>query len=161
MLKVQKTARSVSPLTLAVVKQWLKVDGNSDDSLITTLIEQSRDLIEAYLGRSLIEYDITLTATARREVELPYGPVDSITSVKDNDGNDVDYKYYGFTVTLDSPVDTVINYRTTGDLPKGLELGWLEAIAYLYEFRGDDKQAFKMALYQNQNLQPYRMRVWV
>ena len=161
MLKVEKTARSLSQITLAQAKQWIKVDGAGDDALITQLIEQSRDLIEEYLGRSLIDYDITLTSTARREVFLPYGPIDRVVSVTDMDGNDIKYTWAGFVVTFDTPSDSIIFYATNSKIPSGLEMGWLEAIAYLYEFRGDDQKGFKMALYHNQNLQPYRQRVWV
>lgn len=170
-IKVSKTVTGNEPLTLQEVKDWIKQDGTADDALITSLITQSRELIENYLCASLVSTTLLVEATPRTELRPPFGPVVTITSVKDEDGNDVDYTWDGFTLNFTggtfsvtqgySPVYTTTTYDAGYDtLPEGLKMAMLETIAYLYEHRGEEMK-IQMFLYQNQNLQPYRETIWI
>lgn len=173
MLKVSKSVTGSEPITLQEAKDWMRVDGDADDSLITSLITQSRELAEEYLNISIAQTTLVLDATARVELLLPYGPVQTITSVTDQEGHDVDYTWNEFYIKFDQGtysvtggsalyVDTITTYDSgLAVIPAGLKLGLLEFIAWLYENRGDTSK-FMMALYQNQNLQPYRSNnVWI
>ena len=51
---VVSSAPSSEPLTLSDTKSYLRVDHSSDDSLITSLIIASRQLVEEHTGRALI-----------------------------------------------------------------------------------------------------------
>jgi hypothetical protein len=112
-------------------------------------------------------------ASARTYIELPVKPINSITSVKDRDGNDIEYTFDGFYLlfgptefTPTAPeqpeyVTTITVYEagyTTA--PLGLVLGLKEVIAHLYENRGDDTGLINM-LVQNANLMPYRQKMWI
>lgn len=170
-IKVQKTVTGSEPITLDEAKAWMRISTDADDTLITALITQARELIENYLNRSIVPTTLVVDATPRYELQLPYGPVDTITSVKDENDDDVEYTWNGFTLTFGQRVFDVTAgwtqvYTTTtydaGDdpIPAGLKLGLLETIAYLYEHRGEDN-SIQLFLYQNQNLQPYRETVWI
>ena len=173
MLNIKKTVTGTEPISLEDAKLWLRVDGDSDDDLITSLITQTRELVEQYLNISIVDTTLEVEASPRIELVLPFGPVQSITSVTDQDSNDVTYTWNGFYISFESPVYSVTGgntgYVTTvttydaglGTIPAGLNLGLLEMLAWLYENRGDSS-GFMMALYQNQNLQPYRSNnVWI
>lgn len=69
------------PVTLAQAKAQLIVTSSDDDAKITELITQCRRSVENYAFVSMVAKTITLTADFNGEWELPYGPVNSITSV--------------------------------------------------------------------------------
>lgn len=171
-LKLTKQLRGLAPITLTETKEWLRVDFTSDDNLIKDLIFRSIDIVEKYLDASINSYTITLTASPRKELKLPYTPVKSITSVQDDNGADLSYEYDGFCITLGSgtmsvttgistPKPFVVEYEAGYDLvPDGLKTGILEVIAQLYENRGDST-GFNYLLYHNQNLTPYKNKIWI
>ena len=173
MLQLNKTVTGTEPITLDEAKAWMRVDGATDDILITSLITQVRELVEEYLNISIVETTIKLTASERKELVLPYGPVIVISSCVDTDADPVSYDWNGFYMTFDQGtysvtggsslyVQTLTTYDTgLTDVPGGLKLGMLEVLLWLYENRGDSS-GFQMMLYQNQNLQPYRNNnVWI
>jgi len=171
MIKVEKTVTGTDELTLTNAKLWMKVDDTADDTLITSLITEAKQLIEQYINFTLTPATITLTATARTQLCLPYGPVQSITSVKDMDGDDVEYTYEDLCIEFDTQVYSVTNpsnvyvqtvtiYEAgTTSIPSGLMLAWKEVVLYLYENRGDLN--INSILSSNKNLQVYRNNVWI
>jgi hypothetical protein len=78
-LSIQRTPVEpiVEPLSLADFKLYAKVDYTEDDALIeTTLIPAAREMIEEFLGISLIPTNIeTVLNNGCGNQELPYGPV--------------------------------------------------------------------------------------
>ncbi len=172
MIKVEKTVTGTNELTLEVAKLWMKVDGTADDSLITSLIDEAKDIIEQYINYTITPTTITVTASSRVELCLPYPPVVTITTVKDEDGNDVDYTYNGFCIQFDTATYSVTGgangYVTTvtiydagvANIPAGLMLAWKEVVLYLYENRSDSVD-IQMLLNQNANLQIFRKKIWI
>jgi uncharacterized phiE125 gp8 family phage protein len=77
------TAPATEPLVLSDVKDYLKVSGSADDTIITNLIKTARERAEKFIGCSLItqswkmSYDQYTPSFAR----LYNGPVQSVTSV--------------------------------------------------------------------------------
>ncbi len=162
MLKIERNITGVidEVLTLDEVKNFLKVDYDTEDTLLTDLMDQSRDILEQFLSRSILASDVTLTVSKRDEVILPYAPIDTIDSITDQDGDPIEYTYDELSIKLVSTDTFTIDYYTLTDLPPGLKLGLLETIAYLYENRGDIS-GIGLILYYNKNLQPFRNRVWI
>ena len=150
------------PLNLSQVKQFLRVDSDADDVLLSSMITQVRDLVEENLQRSIISQSIKLTTLDSYEVKLPYGPVGTVHTVQDADGNDLNYKLHGSTIRLDDPMlgGFVVNYDAGGTCPEGLKLGMLEVLMWLYENRGDVSKLDYM-IYTNQNLSVYRQKIWI
>lgn len=114
------TAPSVEPVALDTVKSYLRISGNSEDTLIGTMIEAARSFCEEFVGRALITQTITFTLDATSEVDstlwegtrtgphinfykdfisLPKPQVQSVTSIKTFDDADTETtfspsKYY-------------------------------------------------------------------
>lgn len=81
------TPPAAEPLTLAETKLHLRVDHNTDDTLITALIATAREWVESYTGKSLVEQtrQITLSSWPYAPLRLHGGPVQEIESVKYTD----------------------------------------------------------------------------
>lgn len=70
------------PVTLAEAKSQCRVDGTDDDTYLNALIAAAAAHVEKYTGRSLLEQTWRLTTSAfADEILLPYGPVQSVTTV--------------------------------------------------------------------------------
>lgn len=74
---------SIEPVTLSEVKAYLRIDHSDDDNFLSGLIEAARDAAEVYLRRSLITQTWVLTYddNVPFHVDLPHGPVQSVTNV--------------------------------------------------------------------------------
>lgn len=128
-------------ITLAQAKKTLRIDDDYDleDMLIQDMIDTSVEYCEKYTGltfglRSLRCY------TKKHSHEIPYGPVWEITSVKDVNGNNVDYTRNGFqhpTLTFRGGFEVVIEYKAGfgEDLPANLKSAVKMMVATLYEYR--------------------------
>ena len=166
MINIVRTVTGlVEALLLPEVKTFIKVDGPDEDDLIETMITQSREILEEYLDRSMIDSDITLYASARQSIILPLGPVDTgtgitVRTVADNTVIEYDYDY--LTLEMTDTVDGTISivYSTLANIPDGLRLGWLQVIAFLFENRGD-AGSMPNFLLNNANLQPYKNKLWI
>ncbi|MEQ8825474.1 MAG: head-tail connector protein [Filomicrobium sp.] len=82
-------APALEPLSVEEAKEHLRVDGTSEDTLISSLIMTSRLHIEAALGLALITQ--TWRQTLDRwpkdgEVKLPLRPLQSVSEVRVHDG---------------------------------------------------------------------------
>ena len=77
-------APSIEPITLSEAKTFLRVDGSAEDTLLGDMIKAVRIAAEDATGKSLItqSWKITYADHAPCDVPLPYGPVQSVTSVK-------------------------------------------------------------------------------
>lgn len=159
--KVQVTTDlSSEPLTLQEVKRHLNLsfdtagsfDLTDDDTYLTELITEVRADMEELLGLSLGVK--TLTAELRNEcggIEIPFGPVISITSITDEDGNvlvaDTDYKTHGldFPKILWPTYDYLLIIYQAGyeTIPPGLKRALKEEIAYRYNSRGDEENRYR------------------
>lgn len=78
------------PVSLEDMKVFLKVDGSDEDALITSLISVARQLCETYAGLSFITQTrvVKMDRFNCKDVILPYGPVQSITSLAYVDEDD-------------------------------------------------------------------------
>src|SRR5210317_422477 len=71
------------PVTLAYAKNHLRVDISDDDTLIGNLITAAREYIERYCARSIVQHTYRADLANFYDVmELPLGPVQSISSIK-------------------------------------------------------------------------------
>lgn len=93
---------TTEPLTLTEVKSWLKVIGTADDSLISMIMESTRQTIEDRLNLKMntqtVVQKLDTWPAASTEFNLDMYPVQSVTSIT--------YKSSSGTGTLDS--DTYI-----------------------------------------------------
>ena len=77
-------------VTLTEIKAWLKIEGDAEDSLLTSLIASATVECEAYAGLSFLTRvrTIQLSSFCGREMILPYGPVTELTSIEYLDEDD-------------------------------------------------------------------------
>jgi uncharacterized phiE125 gp8 family phage protein len=86
--------------TLQEVKDYLKVDDATEDTLITNLLQSARQAAERYLNQALITQTITekLDRLSSPIIYLSVSPVISVSSFQYQDGNNVtqtfDSNYY-------------------------------------------------------------------
>lgn len=83
------TAAAAEPVTLEDAKAHLRVDGTSEDDLITTLITAARGHVESRTGTRLYTQTVTLRTDDWEDLRhLPVAPASSITSITytDTDG---------------------------------------------------------------------------
>lgn len=70
------TQPAVEPVTLAEAKAHLRVDTSDDDTYIGTLVTASREWVEQYLNRTLVNTQWTMRLDSfPYEIELPRPPV--------------------------------------------------------------------------------------
>lgn len=76
--------------TLQEVKDYLRVDDNAEDTLISTLITASREAAENYLNQALISQTITekLDRLVDSTIYLSVSPLISVTSFEYKDSQD-------------------------------------------------------------------------
>lgn len=133
------------PVTLSEAKLWCKIDVSEDDSLITALITTARQMCETYACISIISRTVTAVINNSCGGQfLPYGPVKSITSVTDGNGQTIattDYclsglkfkqiltpKYYRMTIVYTTGYET---------LPQEFKNAIMQQVFFLYENRGE------------------------
>lgn len=97
-----------TPVSLAELKAHARIDGDHEDDLLVGLILAATSMIENYIGRSLMEqtWRFTLQRFSER-IELPRGPVRSISSFAATDGDgtvqDVGSSVYSEDLDADPP----------------------------------------------------------
>jgi uncharacterized phiE125 gp8 family phage protein len=149
---------TVEPVTLAEVKQHLNLqfdtsgsyEFDDDDTKLTALITQCREELEQYTGLSFAGK--TLKAILRNDcgnIEIPFGPVTAVTSIKDVDGTTLtavteytvrgnQFKWIEYPCSCYLEVNYTAGYAT---LPAGLKRALLEEIAFRYINGGDQDQS--------------------
>ena len=163
------------PVTLEEAKNWCKIelDITEEDDLITELIKSATALCEGYINTSLMPKTVTAELNnSLGGISLPYAPVTSFTSLKDEDDTTLvettDYILQGLDFkTIKTPcyeylkAEYVAGYAAA-DLPPNFKTAILQQIVYLYENRGDidsGKAMPELSPILKLTLKPYR-RVW-
>jgi hypothetical protein len=161
-LDIQFTNESlVEPVTLPEARSWLKLDVSDDDTVVTELITAARQQCEGYLNISLISRTVTAwLQIGLDEIRLPYGPVKTITSVTNYNGDPIQgyqVKYELFKA-LDpcTEVKTVYDAGFNGSIPKHFKTAIKEQIAWLYTNRGDAEVTETLSPIAKMILAPYR-----
>lgn len=134
----------IEPVTLSEAKDFCKVDIDTDDAIITSLITAARLYCEAYTGVGFIVHNAVATLNnSNGDIYIPYGPLLAINQVTDAEGNililDSTYKLSGQSFKrLEYPKYTniTIDYTTGYDvLPQTLRTALLNQIYWLYDNR--------------------------
>lgn len=124
------TDPTVEPLTVANIKEYARIDGSYEDTLIEMFITAVRQATENYLGRALIQQSITLSmnnfsnyqqldflplyllsSSGDAVIELPRPRLISVTEIRtlDEDGTETTYSSdYYYVRTVPEPGQVVI-----------------------------------------------------
>lgn len=159
------TPPETEPVSLAETKQHARIDEDTDNNLVASLIVAARQLAETFTRRAFITqtWKMNLDAWPGGEVELPKAPLQSVTSVTTYDDADVAtvFAASGYYVDTDTkPGRIVLRDSSTwpdvervgngiaivykagygdqpSDVPAAIRLAILQTIAHLYQHRGD------------------------
>ncbi len=149
------TSPASEPLTLSETKLYLRVDSSTEDTLISNMIAAARFAAEAYMRRSLITQVRVLAYDnyAPAIIRLPFGPVQSVSSVKLISRTGVETVINSAYYTLAAGNEKIISdssllghrveityiagYGDAADVPDAIKQGMLAHIAMLFEDRGD------------------------
>lgn len=146
--KVTFSSQGAMPISVADAKLWMRREGvTAEDDLIEDLIEDVIDEMMRLTNSSLISQTITAVYNSYgREINLPYAPIDTITSVKTlYEGTETtlttdDYYLQGdalFMKDLES-VGLEVVYTSTGNFPNGLRNAVFQALLTNYNDREDN-----------------------
>ena len=102
------TPPTIEPITVDELKLFARIDGDDEDSLLSTFIKAVREGAERYLGRALIRQTITMKMDfwPGDVIELPRPPLISITQVATIDEDDAETVYssdYYYIITEATP----------------------------------------------------------
>lgn len=140
------TAPVTEPVTLAEAKLYCRVSTSVDDNQISLMIKQAREAIEVGTGLSLIPKTAVVWFTNfNGSFNLPYGPVNSFTSLIDENGDTIiaaDYTLVGGKFPMltrplwrNLKATYTVGYTT---IPNDLKIAILDQVSYDYENRGLD-----------------------
>lgn len=100
------TAPTVEPITRAEAKAHSRVTVSDDDEYIDALIEATRDRIENHTKRALLTQTWRLTLDSfplgRRDIILPWSPLQSVTSITYVDTNGTTQTWASSNYTVDT-----------------------------------------------------------
>lgn len=144
------TDLTVEPVTVAEMKSYLNIDYSSWDTLIGMLISSARTRLERHTGCTFATKTLVSTFNQTADnVEIPYGPVQTITHVKSIDESGTkttltlgtDYSIIGnnfktivFYSNMLRPIEIeyVAGYTA---LPADLKIAIMKQVGMDFEFR--------------------------
>lgn len=108
----------MEPVTVEELKMFARIDGNDENSLLSSFLQSARSLTEGYLNRALIEQTITLKMDSwpGEAIELPRPPLISITAVETLDEDDTATEYssdYYYIITTQEPGLLILKFGVT------------------------------------------------
>lgn len=131
-------------VTVAEVKEYVRIDTSADDALIGQMISQARLWCENYISRDIVSKNRTyyIDITDSGLFDLPFGPVDSIDQITIDGTATTSYEILGLdneTIELDqgSAERVKITYITTGLNDSLLKQAMLQLISTYYDNRAD------------------------
>lgn len=154
------------PITLAEVKEYMRVDYDDDDTVITRLITFAREWAEKHAAITIVPRMVVAWLESVNRIELPYGPVtDAIAdiSVENSDGVTITgTRFIGneYPRLLGNGLFTVSYNAGFTEVPEGLKIAMCAKVLSQFENRGDEwKDKYDGIAWSN--LQPYRRVTWV
>jgi len=103
----QTTAPTSEPLTVPGVRQYLRIDDDRDDPVITDLIKAARGLAETSTRRQLMRatWKYSFQAWPDTEIVLPHPPLSSVSSITylDTAGDRQTWSSDDYDVQTDEP----------------------------------------------------------
>jgi uncharacterized phiE125 gp8 family phage protein len=117
---------AAEPISTADAKTHLRVTGSGDDTYIDTLVKMARRHVERVCGLSLITQTRALRLDAfpcEDAIELPYGPLQSVSSVAylDSDGTSQTWSSSNYRADIYSlPPRVALAYGVTWPTTRGV-----------------------------------------
>ncbi len=151
------------PVTVSEIKEFARIDGNDEDSILETFLAGVVNEVESYLGRALITrtYKLIMDEWNQREIELMYPPLISVQSVNTVDESNVETVYSSdnyYVITESIPGRLIIKqsvempsnadrdyagynikytagYGSASSIPKQIKIAIMQWVTMIYEKR--------------------------
>lgn len=130
-------------ISVSDCKNYIRIDTTEDDTLLGFMITSARLQAESYMSRDILSkqrlyyLDNSLTG----EIDVPYGPVDTIDEVKVDSVVTTDYTQKGLQdpILIINPTDKIveIKYTTLGMSDGLLKQVLLQMVSTMYDNRTD------------------------
>lgn len=148
---------STRPVVWEEAKAHLRLFDDTDQTYVESLIDAAADFAESRMGCTLMQRTRTHVIYDGQRLELPYGPVASITTITDDNdapitatietlGNmqrlNISTAGYAFPLT----VTYVAGYASRSSIPAAIRLAILQHVATLYENRESVSDRAKMSV---------------
>lgn len=131
----------MEPVTLTQIKRHLKMDLDYtlEDDELSGFVKSARLWCEKYTGLSFVVKRLQVYTDKCRPLEIPNGPVITIESVQDAEGNDIHYSRKGLIHPVISSGREMYVTFVAGfeDLPEDLKTAVKMLAVTLYENRED------------------------
>lgn len=147
-IQINKTLTGAEWVTLSDMKLFLKVDYDTDDTLINSFIKSAREIAEQFTNKSFAEYNINYCQVGGWDspIKLPYPNHLSVTDVTINGEaatfgtvgtiqKIVSISSWGVSTADGLPSELKINYKTKGDISDGEKSILKKIVAEMYENR--------------------------
>lgn len=123
-------------------KDYARISGSTDDSLIAIILKQARIWCENYISRDIVAKNRTYFIDETNGIfDLPFGPIASISSVTIEGVATTDYSFIGLdneTIDLDGSAEEVkVTYITNGLDDELLQQAIKQFASTLYDNRHD------------------------
>lgn len=160
--KVMEDA-SEEPVTLDEAKEYMKVDFQEQDLIITSLIKAARALLEQKYDVGIIEK--TLRVVLNNSCggrDLPGSPISEIISVSTREGDITEYNIIGdFHRFVEKPITEylVITYKSgypLDQVPASFKTAVKAQVLWMFEHPGDEDMASKVCPQAAAIMQPYK-----
>lgn len=170
-MRYQVTSRVNAPVSLELAKEHLRLTHSLEDNLVQIDVDGALEWAEEYTGAGFGTLTVEATAELVQDAYtiMKYLPVISVTSVKDSDGNDIDYEFDGDTVveiTGDIEEPPIITYEGgygTGT-PQRCTQAMLLDISAQYDYRSDRQvqgDPYSARTVSERLLYPYKQLEWL
>lgn len=148
-MQIKESNIGSEPITATEVKNYLKIDFTTDDTLIGTLIKGVREQIEMFTGLSLVVKTIEyFDEEIAEEIKLPFPEHDAIVEVKLNGTASTSYVKTGLSQFIIKPNETTLlgdsdnygfycKYTTTGNCNQAIKNEMLKLLDEKYRNRGN------------------------
>lgn len=160
-LTISESAPPSSMVSLADMKTFLRLTSTGEDTLISSLITTSRQLIERYINKSLVGkvMQVECTHDGIYPLELPYGPVtmtaDDVFSIStvffrvgdrqtwadftSSLNNLFEFNGLSSCALMGNPGQYRIKYNTSPVTDEIFNTAIKQQVAFFYENRGDEE----------------------
>ena len=136
---VSCTETGTEPVTVAKAKTYLGIASSVHDALLADLVVSARKNFEQATELKLIESTVTAYYDSIDDYTyLPFVPCLELTSVQDEDNNDLDYiltKGENPKLKITSSSEVVVVYDCGVTVTEDIELAVIKAVSEDFEFR--------------------------
>ena len=152
---------SVEPVSVAEARAYLRITTTAEDSIISGLITSARMRLEKYANLSFGAKTIQCYFNELYDwKELPYQPNSTITSIKDNDADDLVYEERGVpykSIKVSSSNGVIVIYEVEGLVNEAIKEAIKKEVATAYDYRQNfsEGQTYQMSNDAKMLVQPF------